>query len=704
MLSIEESFRMNGRMDRRELLRIGSISSLGLSLPHLLARDGATDNSVHGPLFGQARSIIWLFMSGGPSQYETFDPKPDAPVEIRGVFNPIATNIPGINICELLPRVARIVDKLAIVRSMATDDPNHESGGYWINTGHKYTGPNMRSVNPDDWPTLGSIIKMLKPSSAVPFSSVMLPEPIVANPNVFLPGQNGGFLGHRWDPEIFKCDPAEPGFRIDGFSSLADVPPIRLDARRNLLEQVNQSARGLQNSGTQERDRLTQEALGLLLSGSARGAFALEQESPQTRDRYGRGKWGQSVLLARRLIEAGVRMAFVNWPREPGDLSAGNPLWDTHSQNNPRMKDVLCPQFDVGFTALIEDLEQRGLLDETLVVAIGEMGRTPRFNAAGGRDHWGNVFSFVMAGAGISGARVHGASDRTGAYPVSGRVQPHDLTATILHLLGIGHEAFFPDRFGRPIRATEGEPIEAIIGTQPATTERTVPGGTIVPLIASSNELLVNCDFESGAPLGTFDKPQRGWIAAPVLDPARPDEFSVTLARVPGARSRSGDHHVGIGYGLMTGHGKGLLSQGARAVLMQQIHNPRPGLFTFTVHASGGAYDRPDYYRDVWEQNFTCRLIIFGFADEKQDPTRIVEFAALRFTPPFAGPYESDYQPYTVSTRLESQNGSLNQIRNGIGVAVIVEKTSPGVLNIPAGGPFSQGLIRIDDVRLVFTP
>ncbi len=212
-----------------------------------------------------------------------------------------------------------------------------------------------------------------------------------------------------------------------------------------------------------EYDRQTQEAMGVLLSGTARGAFALDEESAATRDRYGRGKWGQSVLLARRLIEAGVRMAFVNWPREPGDLSAGNPLWDTHSQNNPRMKDVLCPQFDLGFTALIEDLDERGLLDETLVVAIGEMGRTPRFNAAGGRDHWGNVFSFVMAGAGIRGGYVHGESDSTGSFPISGRVQPQDLTATVLHLLGIGHDAMFRDRAGRPLRATEGEPIRGVI-------------------------------------------------------------------------------------------------------------------------------------------------------------------------------------------------------------------------------------------------
>ena len=452
------------KIGRRELLRIGGITPLGLTLAHLVhGQTSGAEKFSQNSLFGRAKNIIWLYMSGGPSQYETFDPKPNAPAEIRGVFKPIATNVPDIQICELLPRIAGIVDKLAIVRSMATDDPNHESGGYWINTGRKYTGPNMRSVNPDDWPTLGSIVKMLKPSTELPFSSVMLPESIIANPNVFLPGQNAGFLGHRWDPEIFKCDPSSPGFRIDDFSPLDDVSSLRLAARRDLLQQFDLASQRRNLTGNPQHDRQNEEAFGVLLSGATHSAFSLDQESAKTRDRYGRGKWGQSVLLARRLIEAGVRMAFVNWPRESGDLSADNPLWDTHSKNDSRMKDVLCPQFDLGFTALIEDLDERGLLDETLVVAIGEMGRTARFNAAGGRDHWGNVFSFVMAGAGLRGGQVYGESDRTGAYPVSGRVQPQDLTATILHLLGIGHEAFFPDRFGRPIRATDGEPIYPLL-------------------------------------------------------------------------------------------------------------------------------------------------------------------------------------------------------------------------------------------------
>ena len=454
-------------LSRRRLAQAGAgawlASNLSPLVPPASARGADEANTRKaGGSFGRAKSLIYLYLSGGPSQYETFDPKPEAPAEIRGVFSPIATRVPGLSFCELLPRTAAIADQLTIVRSLATDDPNHESGGYWINTGHKYTGPDMRALAPTDWPTLGSIVRMLKPTERGPFTSVMLPEPIIANPNVFLPGQNGGFLGRRWDPEIFRCDPAAANFRIDSLALPEELSGSRVTLRQQLLEQLGGSLRA-ESAVTGDYERLRGEALDLVRSGTARGAFALDAETPATRARYGSGKWAQSVLLARRLVEAGVRMVFVNWPREPGDLSAPNPLWDTHAHNNPRMKDVLCPQFDQGFTALIEDLATRGLLDSTLVVAVGEMGRTPKFNGSGGRDHWGNVFSFVMAGAGLNGGQVYGASDASGAYPARDRVTPPEFTATLLHLLGISHEAMFPDRTGRPLRATEGDPLWSLL-------------------------------------------------------------------------------------------------------------------------------------------------------------------------------------------------------------------------------------------------
>ncbi len=454
------------RSTRRTLLQIGGISGLGLALPRLQAEAGSRAVEVTAdPTFGRAKNYILLFLSGGPSQYETFDPKPDAPQEIRGVFQPISTTLPGVQICELLPKIARIADKLAIARSLATDDPNHESGGYWVNTGQKYAGPDMRSLAPNDWPTIGSIVKRLKPSDKVPFTTVQLPEPIIANPGIFLPGQNAGFMGREWDPEIFRCDPSAAEFHVDGFALQADISTQRLSSRRELLSSLEQRFDGVARTRESiQYGRQAQEAFGVLLSGAVKRAFALKDEQAELRDRYGRGKWGQSVLLSRRLIEAGVRMVFVNWPRESGDISAGNPLWDTHSANNSRMKDVLCPQFDLGFTALIEDLEDRGLLSETLVVAVGEMGRTSKFNASGGRDHWGGVFPFVMAGAGVRTGQVYGASDVTGSFPVSGRMTPSDLAATVFHLLGISPEANFPDPTGRPNHVTTGQIVRDLLG------------------------------------------------------------------------------------------------------------------------------------------------------------------------------------------------------------------------------------------------
>ena len=456
--------RFHNGISRRDALRAGSLGAGALVTGAWGGGAQASDRVLDGT-FGRAKNLLFLWLAGGPSQYETFDPKPDAPAEIRGIFKPTATNVPGVHICELLPRTARMADKLCIVRSMSTGDPNHESGGYWVTTGHPYRGSNMRATHPTDWPAFGSIVKMLKPSSTVPFSAVVLPEPIIANPGVFLPGQNGGFLGQRWDPDFFRCDPTVPGFRIEGFELPADLSAARLDGRHTLAQQLDSRAPWAAHSDSaRQQVRTIREAIGIVNSTAARDAFRLDREPAAVRDRYGRTKWGQSLLLGRRLVEAGVRMVFVNWPREPGDMNVGNPLWDTHSNNNARMKDALCPQFDGSFPALIEDLNQRGLLEETLVVAVGEMGRTPTFNPQGGRDHWGNVWSFLLAGAGVRTAQVVGASDRRGAEVRDGKVTPSDLTATMAHLLGIGPDAMFRDKADRPHRVTDGDPIRAALG------------------------------------------------------------------------------------------------------------------------------------------------------------------------------------------------------------------------------------------------
>ena len=482
MLSIiDPNDRNTSGINRRDWLRIGGLNALGLSLGSPLLAEGESSITVEqAATFGRAKNVIYLYLGGGPPQHETFDPKPDAPVDLRGPFKPIQTNIPGTQFCELLPRTSRIADKLAVMRGLSTDDNTHSTSAYWMLTGFKYQGPNARELHPSDWPNLGSVVKLLKPSDTVPFSFAWLPEPMVANPGVLVSGQSAGFLGSQADPDRFTCNPHSPDFAIKEFSLPGDISPLRLNKRAGLLSQLNDHFATVESKANVENfSRLRQEAYSVLTTGRAREAFDLDKEPEALRDRYGRGKWGQSVLLARRLIESGVRFVHVQWPREPGDLSSNRPMWDTHADNNNRVKDVLCPQFDVSFTALIEDLEDRGLLDETLVVAVGEFGRTPNFNAAGGRDHWGPVFSGALAGAGISGGQVYGESDKNGAYPISGKILPQELCATIFHLLGISHEATMLDRFNRPLRICDGEPLYHLLGSKPATDARQEATGVV---------------------------------------------------------------------------------------------------------------------------------------------------------------------------------------------------------------------------------
>src|SRR5579862_5119827 len=511
-------------ISRREWLRAGGLSALGLSLPALLQAGVRSGDRPGGGTFGRAKNVIYLWLQGGPPQHETFDPKPDAAAEIRGEFKPIQTNVPGIQIGELLPRIAGICDKLAIVRSICTHSDLHDGSGYWVLTGNKYAGAQSRQISPTDWPYLGSIVKLLKPSEKLPaYTSVWLPDVMRLNDNVQPAGQTSGWLGKRWEPERIICDPSGAEFKMEGLTLPADVPPLRLSGREDLLTQLDRHFTSIERCGVlNHRERHVQNAFGLLKGGKAHEAFDIGREPKKVRDRYGRGKWGQSVLLARRLIEAGARLVHVNWPREGGDSAVDNPMWDTHAQNADRVQDVLCPQFDVGFTALIEDLQQRGLLSETLVVAIGEFGRTPRINGNGGRDHWGHVFSFAMAGAGIRTAQVYGSSDKDGAYPKTNKLEPQDLTATIFHLLGIPHDSIYPNiaNTGRSVHITEGEPIDAILGGKPATDRRVAASGNIALVPEFSEALLLNLGFDESAPLLTAGSGKRlkGWQAQPVAD------------------------------------------------------------------------------------------------------------------------------------------------------------------------------------------
>lgn len=453
-------------MARRELLRVGGLGLLGLALPRLLAGTGPAASvraSSHptatsaGPGFGRAKSCILLYLSGGPPQHETFDPKPAAPLEIRGDFKSIPTRIPGVHFSELLPRTAGIADRLAIVRSMTTDNNSHTASGYWMLTGYEHPAKIEVPASPEDWPCIASVVSALKPSVRAPFSSVILPE-IIHNDNAPpSPGQSGGFMGHTWNPFLLQCDPSRSRLEIDGLQLPESVSFERFADRTRLLRELDRQFLAEQRSEpVAALNRMHERAFEVMQSAAARAAFDLHAEPAALRDRYGRGKFGQSVLLARRLIEAGVRLVQVNWPREPGDQMTGFPVWDTHKNNSPRLRDVLCPQFDTAFAALITDLADRGLLDETLVIAMGEFGRSPRINAEGGRDHWGACFSLALAGAGIAGGQVIGSSDRDGAYPASRVLRPPDLAATIFHLLGLNPAGEFHDLLGRPRPLTNG--------------------------------------------------------------------------------------------------------------------------------------------------------------------------------------------------------------------------------------------------------
>ena len=450
-------------LSRRELLRVGGLGIAGLTLPGLLEARAAAPAAGS---FGRAKSCILLYMSGGPPQHETWDPKPDGPAEIRGVYKPIPSSLDGLQVGELMPLLAKQAHRCAVIRSMATDINAHTGSGFMMLTGHPNRNQFGESLPPDpaDWPNLGAMVKRLLPGEQSLPSVVTLPELIKNNPGIIVAGNNAGFMGAEHNPFLLECDPSAPDFQISGLSPLPEVPLARLNRRRGLLAHVNDAMdRALAGNTFRKDDAVFNQAFDLVTGEQARQAFDVRREPATVRERYGMHKFGQSCLLARRLIEAGTRLVTVNFPREPGDFSIGNPLWDTHADNNGRLKNNLMPPMDQGCSALLEDLHTRGLLDETLIVWMGEFGRSPRFNASGGRDHWGHVFSVMLAGGGIRPGVVYGESDFQGAFPQSDRVEAAQLHATIFHCLGIPPNAMISDIQGRPLPACDGEPIRALI-------------------------------------------------------------------------------------------------------------------------------------------------------------------------------------------------------------------------------------------------
>ena len=447
-------------LSRREWLRIGGLGLAGLGLPSLLGAAGPQT-----PRSGQAKSCILLCLLGGPPQHETWDPKPDAPAEVRGPFRPIATSLPGLQVCELMPRTARLAHHCAVLRAVSTRDSAHSSSGYYMLTGQPHAPMNTENARPgapNDWPSLGAVVKRLKgPQTGLP-AAVTLPEHIWNSGNIPWPGQDGGWLGRSADPWLLHCDPSQPDFQVPALALPSELPALRFDARQGLLGQVGRHLDTLDQTPAAVRynDRQRQ-ALDLLRAPQARRAFDLNAEPAHVRARYGRHRFGQSVLLARRLVEAGVSLVQVNWTRIANVANDGT--WDTHAKNAESLKDVLMPMLDQAYAALLEDLADRGLLEETLVIWTGEFGRTPRHNGAAGRDHWGPVFSLALAGGGIRPGIVHGASDSIGAYPREGMVTPPDLLATIFHSLGYRPDAEIHDILGRPVPITRGEVIRQIL-------------------------------------------------------------------------------------------------------------------------------------------------------------------------------------------------------------------------------------------------
>ena len=470
MLSIQDhGAKLCDGLTRREALRVGGIGLGGLSLSNLLRNralaNPATTSNISG--FGKAKSIIVFGLVGGLPQHESWDPKPDAPEEIRGEFGTTSTKTPGFQIGELMPKTAQLTDKIAVLRSVVTNDNAHSSSGYQMLTGIEHSPLNRESAlpgPPNDHPSLAAVIRALREDKGLP-SSVVIPEHIWNDGNKPWPGQDAGFIGRAHDPWLIKCYPNENRFDVPGMTLAEELTQLRVNNRQSLLSQINQTQNTLAESEAVQTFNIhSQKAYSLLGSGAARDAFDLSQESDQTRERYGEGRFAQSCLLARRLVEAEVSLVQINWTRVVDDRKFENQGgWDTHKKHSQSLKEHLMPSMDQTFSALVEDLDQRGLLDETLVIMFSEFGHTPKFNGNAGRDHWGNVFSVALAGGGVQGGAVHGVTDKQAAFPIEGAVRPRDLLATVYHLMGYPPHTEVYDPVNRPIQISRGEVIQEIL-------------------------------------------------------------------------------------------------------------------------------------------------------------------------------------------------------------------------------------------------
>jgi hypothetical protein len=449
-------------LNRRELLQVGYSGLLGISLPALLG--GRAEASASARTAGRGtrtpRSVILVFLTGAPSHLDMFDLKPDAVAEIRGEFRPTATRVPGLQVCEHLPRLAARADRYALIRSLSHRENNHLVATHHLLTGHPQPGAFFDKVaSRDDWPSYASTLDYLRPRSDGIPSGVNLPTFLMEGPLTW-PGQHAGFLGPRHDPWQITQDPNRPDFRVDSLRLAPWLEVARLNDRRALLERVDrQQARLSELAAARRLSDQQRLAYSMLTSGQVARAFEIDREPAAVRDRYGRHAFGQSLLLARRLVQAGVPVVQANMGRVQN--------WDTHGENFTRLRSQLLPPLDRGVAALLDDLEASGLLDETLVVMLGEFGRTPRITTlpgarSAGRDHWAPCFFGLFAGGGVRGGQVIGRSDRIGAYPATTPYTPDDVGATVYHVLGVDPATEVRDRQGRPVQLNRGEVIQAL--------------------------------------------------------------------------------------------------------------------------------------------------------------------------------------------------------------------------------------------------
>ncbi len=439
---------LSSSLNRRHLLKLGTLGLTGITLPRLWGADAANLGRQTA-----ADSCILLFLNGGPSHLDMWDMKPSAPDGIRGEFQPIATSLPGYQMSEHLPRLAQHAHRATVVRSMHhTVNNSHGAAVYTALTGHD-RGEAGGLAAPTDHPHMGAVMAKIRPTPPNVLSHVHLPyitQEGAGNPPQ--PGFFGGFLGRSYDPLFVLKDPNAADFKVPELSLEVDVSTQRLAERRRLFEGLGaQLPHHLHRSAATEMTALQGRALDLLSTPAAQRAFRLNEESDADRERYGRNVYGQSVLLARRLIEAGTRLVTVSWAPN------ANATWDTHGSNFQSLKTTLLPQLDAACGSLITDLDQRGLLQRTIVAIFGDFGRTPRINANnGGRDHWNYCYSLMMVGGGFRAGQIYGSSDATGSFPATNPLTPADILCTMYQALGVSPLSEIRDQFNRPIRVVPG--------------------------------------------------------------------------------------------------------------------------------------------------------------------------------------------------------------------------------------------------------